>query len=69
MRDNLYMPEPQVRYEHFTPWRDAANQSCRTCARSIGYDGVYLWCEQHRLVVTSPCAWWERDAGCDEPDS
>lgn len=42
--------------------------SCCTSAHATGYDGAHLWCTQHRLVVTSPCPWWERGAGCDEPE-
>jgi len=36
-------------------------------AHSCGIDGTHLWCEQHPLVVTSPCAWWMREPGADEP--
>jgi len=68
MRDNLHMPEPQVRYQHFTPWRAADDRSCWTCAHAIGYDGVHLWCERHRVVVAFPCPCWERGARRDERD-
>jgi len=37
-------------------------------AHSIGYDGVHLWCDQHRLVVVDPCGWWQREPGCDEAE-
>ena len=53
---------------HFTPWADGADWSCWTCAHSTGYDGEHLWCEQHSLVLVAPCGWWERGAGCDEPE-
>jgi hypothetical protein len=37
---------------YFTPWRDAPDRACRTCAASIGTpDGGHLWCERHRIVV------------------
>jgi hypothetical protein len=65
MRHYLLVPEAQTRYWDFTPRTVSTDRSCWTCAYATGYDGVHLWCEQHRLVVTSPCAWWERGAGCD----
>jgi hypothetical protein len=57
--------EPQPAHQHFTPWADGPERSCWTCTHAIGYDGVHLWCQQHRLVVIDPCGWWERGAGCD----
>lgn len=51
----------------FSPWRDAPERSCWTCAHATGYDGVHLWCRQHRLVVLTPCGWWERGQGVINP--
>jgi len=59
-------PAQQSEHRHFTPWRDSADRSCWTCAHSVGYDSVHLWCGRFRLVVTHPCGCWERGAGCDE---
>ncbi len=55
-------------HHRFTTWRDGANRTCWTCTHATGYDGVHLWCKQHRLVVTSPCPWWEREPGVDEAE-
>ena len=47
-------------------WRDSPEPSCCSCAHSIGYDGIHLWCQCAALVVGMPCGSWERGAGCDE---
>jgi hypothetical protein len=52
---------------YFTPWRDAPERACRTCAASIGTpDGWRLWCARHRIVAVFPCGLWERAPGADE---
>ncbi|MGE5130361.1 MAG: hypothetical protein ACM3IK_12050 [Sphingomonadaceae bacterium] len=56
---------PQAAHRHFSPWTQSAERSCRTCAHATGYDGVHLWCTQHRLVVIDPCGWWMREPGSD----
>jgi hypothetical protein len=50
---------------HFSPWTSGPARSCSTCAHATGYDGVHLWCTQHRLVVVDPCGWWLREPGSD----
>lgn len=54
---------------YFNPWDGMEKRSCWTCVASVGYDGNHLWCRRHELVVVMPCGLWEREAGCDEPES
>jgi hypothetical protein len=51
--------------EQFTPWKDFAGRSCRTCAYAPGYDSVHTSCERFRLVVIDACGCWNRGARCD----
>jgi len=61
--------EPKQQHaRYFTPWQAwDETRTCWTCAHSIGYDGVHLWCQRAQLVVVIPCGSWERRAGCDVP--
>ena len=56
---------PQEPSRHISPWSAGEERRCATCAHATGYDGVHLWCMEHRLVVVDPCGWWQREPGSD----